>query len=184
MYFITYTGKRIDIANFKESDICLEDISHALTKICRFGGNMPLDQHYSVAMHSLYLSDYASRKGYSLDMQRYLLMHDASEAYLGDIISSIKAMLPDYQELEEHISGIIYSKYNIMHHSLTQKIGSTLDKRILLDEAKAFFPHEMDAFTEQAGDLQPLDINILPDTSLRVTKAIFLTCCKNLMIMD
>ena len=184
MYFITNSGKRIDITNFKESDVCLNDIAHALTKICRFGGSLDLNVHYSVAMHSLYLSGYAGKEGYSIDLQRYLLMHDASEAYLGDLISGIKVMLPDYQDLQKHVSNIIYNKYNIMHHSLTELIGSTLDKRIVLDEAVGLMPQYLDAFAQQAAGIERLGVEILPDTSLDVTKELFLSCCKNLEIGD
>ena len=67
----TFTGKYVDVFNLKEEDICIEDIAHALTTICRFGGHCKY--HYSVAEHTIWMV-YHSPKEIKLDC----LLHDAS----------------------------------------------------------------------------------------------------------
>lgn len=72
-----------------DSDVCIEDIAAALSRICRFNGHLRHDvEHYSVAQHSVIVS-YACEPQYALAG----LMHDAHEAYLADITSPAKCLL-------------------------------------------------------------------------------------------
>jgi 5'-deoxynucleotidase YfbR-like HD superfamily hydrolase len=96
----TYTGKFVDLANFKEEDVRLPDISHALSILNRFTGHSKCP--YSVAQHSVMVSRLVDDK-HAL----WGLMHDASEAYLGDVATPLKNILPGYRELEEHVQKTI-----------------------------------------------------------------------------
>jgi 5'-deoxynucleotidase YfbR-like HD superfamily hydrolase len=96
----TYTGKLVDLANFKPEDVRLPDISHALSIINRFTGHSKCP--YSVAQHSVAVSK-LTPPAHAM----WGLMHDASEAYLGDVATPLKYMLPDYLELEEHVQKTI-----------------------------------------------------------------------------
>ena len=78
------------------NDISIRDIAHALSNICRFTGHV--GEFYSVAQHSVLVS-YLVNPVYA----REALLHDASEAYLGDVARPLKAMLPEYKELEQHV---------------------------------------------------------------------------------
>jgi 5'-deoxynucleotidase YfbR-like HD superfamily hydrolase len=178
------SGAEIDIENLSIDDINLEDISHHLTKICRFSGGLNLKHHYSVANHCIALYYYAMDNGLSIEVQRGLLMHDASEAYLGDVNGILKKFLPDYLEVEEMFTTLIETKYNLCTNPMTKEIINQLDKRILLDEVRAFMPHRYDRFKYQCPDLKPLGIKLYPEQELSITKAMFAHCCQQLNIFD
>ena len=119
----TFTGKTIDILNIKENDICIEDIAHSLSMQCRFQGHTNI--HYSVASHSLYVSDYIDMlctlhksKMKKFNYKQIILtglLHDASEAYIIDLPSPIKTLMPQYKKIENNIMKVISKKYDIIH---------------------------------------------------------------------
>lgn len=167
-YYISRYGTRIDIGNMSEKDINLRDISHHLGKICRYGGSLPIDVHYSVAQHSILLAKYACDEGYPLEVQRALLLHDATEAYLGDIVSGLKKYLPDYTRIESELDAIIKRKYNITESTYTKQIVKEFDSRIIMDEMYAFFKEEQHYhFIEQMPDLKPLGVKPLNEYTHR-----------------
>lgn len=96
----TYTGIYINVFDPKPEMICIEDIAHALSMQCRFGGHLPY--FYSVAQHSGYCCALAEEKH-----KLAALLHDASEAYLLDIPRPIKAKLSNYKEIENDLMKII-----------------------------------------------------------------------------
>ena len=87
----TFTGKRIDVLRVKADDICIEDIAHSLALQCRFNGHCP--RFYSVAEHSVRVSELCEKIGYGREDCLMALLHDAAEAYLGDIIRPVKCGL-------------------------------------------------------------------------------------------
>lgn len=97
--FTTITGRRVHVMSPRPEDINLEDISHGLARACRFGGHVPL--HLSVAQHSVLVShvlDCDLGKDHTLQMIG--LLHDATEAYIGDMIQALKRNLPEYKAVE------------------------------------------------------------------------------------
>lgn len=183
-FSITQSGERIDVANFNMNQIKLEDIAHHLTKICRYNGALPLNIHYSVANHSIAMYYYALENEMSLEVQRLCLLHDASEAYLGDLPHAVKKLCPDYQLLELSVQGIIEEKYHITDNGLNHAIVKEIDTRIVLDEAIAFFEKYYDAFLVKDPKEQPLNIKLYPEYALSLTKAMFLHCCEQAEIFD
>jgi uncharacterized protein len=94
----TFTGKQFWFTD--PFQICIEDIAGALSKICRFTGHC--SDFYSVAEHSVLVSFLVPK-----ELQLSALLHDASEAYLSDISSPLKEMLPRYKKLEKTITESI-----------------------------------------------------------------------------
>lgn len=183
-YYITHSGKRIDLKNISPKDICLTDIAHHLTKICRYGGALDLDKHYSVAQHSVILAKYAKDSGYGVDIQRRALIHDATEAYLGDIVAGLKPLLPDYQYYETYLDYMICEKYNIHHDLLIDGIVKELDTRIVLDEGSTFMPQYYNDFQQQLPDHKPLGVVPFNEEDLQVTYNMFLHYCGKLNIKE
>ncbi len=105
-YIATSTGKHIDFANITPDQICIEDIARDLSNECRFAGQ--LESFYSVAQHSVYVSQIVPPE-YALEA----LLHDAAEAYIKDIPSPLKAMLPDYKAVEKRIEAVIREKFGL-----------------------------------------------------------------------
>jgi hypothetical protein len=181
---VSHSGKKIDLATITADDICLEDIAHHLTKICRYGGALALDLHYSVANHSLVLYDYALANGYNIELRRALLMHDAAECYLGDIVSGLKDHLLDYKLIEGRVEKIINDKYGISNYYESEV--KYFDTCIVLDEALAFMPWLYKEFKEQLPDHHELGVDIHSERliDLYKTKDRFLRSCSYLSIKD
>ncbi len=105
-WFLTYTGKKVDPFRMTADDVSIEDIAHSLSNICRFNGNC--HEFYSVAQHSIYVASLLPP-----ELKFVGLMHDATEAYCGDMIRPIKAAMPAYQALERIIWAAIAEKYGL-----------------------------------------------------------------------
>lgn len=108
---LTHSGKRFDFDNINPDAICIEDIATSLANQCRFNGHA--NSFYSVAHHSVIMADAMSQDGYDNKMVRTALLHDASEAYLGDMVKPLKSMMPDYEALESKVMSAIAEKYDI-----------------------------------------------------------------------
>lgn len=107
MSFIqTLSGKQFDYLSATIDDIDIEDIAVALSNICRFSGHLP--EFYSVAQHSVLCSQLVSP-----EFAFEALMHDAAEAYCQDIPAPLKALLPDYREIEKRTDQLIRFKFGL-----------------------------------------------------------------------
>lgn len=84
----TYTGIAFDLINPTPDMVSLEDIAHALSMQCRYNGHTR--RFYSVAEHSVHVSSVLASAG--IEEQRQGLLHDACEAYIGDLVSPIKRL--------------------------------------------------------------------------------------------
>lgn len=121
----TFTGKRYWPLDPKVEDICIEDIAAALSKVCRFGGHTKF--FYSVAEHSVLVSDFLP-----VEYKLWGLLHDASEAYLSDIVKPLKKGMPNYRNLEHRTMKLIAEKFDLLFPA-PQPV-SDIDKQILRDE--------------------------------------------------
>lgn len=107
----TYT-RSVDLWHPDPDVVDVLDIAHSLSMTCRFGGHCR--EHYSVAEHSLLVMNLAMLAGdQSLTPAESLaaLLHDAAEAYVGDLNSELKARLPQYRELEDGWLAAIYRRF-------------------------------------------------------------------------
>lgn len=104
----TYSGIYMNVFEPTLDMICIEDIAHALSMQCRFGGH--LQTFFSVAQHSLNCSYLVDEK-YKLPA----LLHDASEAYLLDIPRPIKNRLSNYKEIEDTLMILIAEKFEFTY---------------------------------------------------------------------
>lgn len=112
-WFITATGRRAYILSPEATDICIEDISAALSRICRFGGHTDARREgfYSVAQHSIHVSKLVPSR-----MALQGLLHDATEAYLGDVIRPLKRVLGAvYSDLEDRWWSEISRRFGVAY---------------------------------------------------------------------
>lgn len=109
---ITYSGLEFDPAHPRSNQISLLDIAVGLSRVPRFVGH--LIQPYSVAHHSIYVSQLLEQSNCSVEVQLQGLLHDASEAYTGDIPTPVKDLLkPNITELENNIQRAIYTQLRV-----------------------------------------------------------------------
>ena len=113
----TYSGRKFDPMQMTPGDVYIEDIAHALSLLCRGGGQ--LTYFYSVGQHSLNCATEAKARGWSERQQLACLLHDASEAYMSDVPRPFKQHLSDYISHEKTLLDIVYTKY----------LGSRLDEK-------------------------------------------------------
>ena len=128
----TFTGKQFFPLDPRAEEICIEDIAHALSLLCRYGGHCRT--FYSVAEHSLLVE--SAMKGDDVRMRLGALMHDAAEAYLVDVPRPIKRNLPLYSQIEMQVDVAISEKFDL-YWPIKQAVIGSLDNRILLDERAA-----------------------------------------------
>lgn len=102
----TRSGKRVSVNNPSPDQFDIKDIAYALSNTCRFNGHCA--GFYSVAEHSVAVA---------LRLPQHLrlagLLHDASEAYLGDVPSPIKQFLGDYKAIEQVFEAAIANKFDL-----------------------------------------------------------------------
>ncbi|HYD90915.1 MAG TPA: hypothetical protein VEA37_05425 [Flavobacterium sp.] len=87
-HITTFSGKVVNLFNPDPKDILLEDIAHGLAHNCRWNGHTKT--FFSVAEHSVKVA-----RALPENKQLIGLFHDAEEAYWGDIVSPLKALLPE-----------------------------------------------------------------------------------------
>ena len=121
----TYTGALVDLQSFSQADVRLPDIAHALSLINRYTGHTLYP--YTVAQHSVIVSRLCSPEN-----ALWGLMHDASEAYLGDVASPLKHMLPQYRTLEQHVQQQIAKRFGLVWPMPAEVHDA--DTRVLLAE--------------------------------------------------
>ena len=111
-WITTKSGGRFDFANPTQAMLNIRDIAGALSKICRFGGH---GRHfYSVAEHCINVAHCTyALKGDPLAG----LLHDAQEAYVGDMVTPLKGLLPGYQAIEDKIIELIRIKWMVDIHA-------------------------------------------------------------------
>jgi hypothetical protein len=129
----TVTGKRFRPLDPREDDVCVEDIAWSLAKICRFGGHTPV--HYSVAQHCVEGARVLKEETGDPGLALAFLLHDASEAYLGDMVRPIKH-LPDfafYREAEERLQCVLARKFEV---SFDRPEVAAMDDRMLATELR------------------------------------------------
>lgn len=110
-FITTATGKRFHFEDPQPDEIDIADIAYSLSHTNRWGGHCY--PALSVAQHSVMVADALLRNGASQMIQLQGLMHDAAEAYLGDVPTPIKRKLPEYMAMEILVTDAIFQKFGI-----------------------------------------------------------------------
>jgi 5'-deoxynucleotidase YfbR-like HD superfamily hydrolase len=108
----TYAGEYVNVFETDPATILVVDIAHGLSNVCRFAGHTYV--HYSVAQHCIEcVKALQSRGTTDKKILRTLLMHDATEAYLGDMARPIKRRMPEYKKIEMALEAVIAAKFDL-----------------------------------------------------------------------
>ena len=130
------SGKYLDLGDPQPDQFDFADIAGALSKICRFGGQ--IESFYSVAEHAYHCSRVAGFDNRSLEEQTAVLMHDATEAFLGDCVKPLKNLLPEYVVIEWRMEQVIAEKFGIDFDKHTEVVKE-IDRAMLIAERRNFF---------------------------------------------
>ncbi len=128
MLLHTYTGKKFCPQSPKLEDICLEDIARSLSMTCRFNGHV--QTYYSVAEHCVRLSLMDNESS-----PQWRLMHDAAEAYLGDMVSPVKSLLRSFHTLERTLLMEIAKRFKLDIKDYNYAVMAA-DMKMLATEAR------------------------------------------------
>ncbi len=147
----TFSGIEMDVFNPGIEDIRIEDIANGLAMECRYAGQCK--EFYSVAEHSVLLS----LQGQTLEEQKILLLHDATEAYLSDVPRGLKmtTMYDEYREVEENLYEVIMIYFDLPR--VFPQHLKDLDNRITLNEFDVLFDKLPQLWIDKNKVLKPLD---------------------------
>ncbi|GHV46001.1 hypothetical protein FACS189499_00160 [Clostridia bacterium] len=133
-YVTTYKKHRFPPLTPRPENIDIEDIAHSLSRICRANGHLPI--FFSVALHSLNCEREAAARRLDTETRLILLLHDASEAYLSDIVRPVKIALPDYHIAEKVLQDTILTSFGISPESDKRIYEKPIDDAMLYAEFK------------------------------------------------
>jgi hypothetical protein len=102
----TFGGDFFDFEHPEDYSYEITEIAHALSNICRYGGHS--NKFYSVAEHSVLVSRVVPSS-----LALCGLLHDASEAFVGDMPTPLKALCPEYRLIEDRVQECIALSYDL-----------------------------------------------------------------------
>ncbi len=135
----TWTGKMLDVTDPDPDQIDIFDIAHHLSLMTRFNG--ACKHFYSIAQHSVLCAKQAKSWHYPRPseekLELALLMHDAAEAYVGDIVRPLKRAMPDFVVYENKVMDAINERFDlprVAEISGFERAVKEVDNRMLVTE--------------------------------------------------
>jgi uncharacterized protein len=165
-YLQTVSGRWVNPGDPDQSQLDAGDIARALANVCRFGGHAR--SFYSVAQHSVIVSELVEQRGGDAEDVFAALMHDATEAYLGDMPHPLKHRSPlgaAFREAEAHLEQALRERFRIKADVPEIKRA---DRSLLATERRAFSAE--DWHWPELDDVEPLDLELTgwpPDEAAR-----------------
>jgi uncharacterized protein len=132
------SGRRLDLLDPSPLDVEIEDIAHGLARVARWNGQTKGPHIFSVAQHTLLVEAVARAHTPRLDRQRRLaiILHDAPEYVIGDMISPFKAVIGDsYKAVEKRLLAAIHLRFGLPP-ALPQEIEMLIK---MADRGAAYF---------------------------------------------
>lgn len=138
----TASGRKFDLAEPDATQVCIEDIAHALSMICRYSGHC--GEFYSVAQHCVHMAEHFRDP----QAAKAALLHDAGEAYYGDIARPMKLLLgnfaQEYKAIRDKIDLLIERTFDVHHHAAQVKAA---DNFLMRWEARWLMPSRGEGWT-------------------------------------
>jgi 5'-deoxynucleotidase YfbR-like HD superfamily hydrolase len=155
-YLQTVSGRRVNPFDPDPEQLDIGDIARALGNLCRFGGHSRV--FYSVAQHSVIVSRLVEERGGDVEDAFAALMHDASEAYLGDMPHPLKhrsALGAAFREAEKDLERAIQARFRIKPDVPEVK---RVDRALLATERRTFSAEHW--HWPELDGVEPLDIEV------------------------
>jgi hypothetical protein len=155
-YLQTVSGRWVNPFDPDPDQIDVGDIARSLANQCRFGGHCRA--FYSVGQHSVHVSELVEQGGGDVEEVFAALMHDATEAYLGDMPHPIKHRSPlgaAFREAEGHLEEAICDRFGIKRDVARIK---PVDRSLLATERRAFMDETW--YWPELDGVEPLDFEL------------------------
>lgn len=163
------SGHVFDFLDPEGSLFDIEDIAHGLAHVCRYAGQCR--DFYSVAEHSILVSEVVEEYKFEA------LMHDASEAFIGDVTRPLKQLLPEFKRIEANVEDAIVNRFGLNRRSKASI--KRADLRVLAaEQAQVMAPGTADWAVAAGIVPAPVQIRYL---SPREAKAAFLARFRELL---
>lgn len=157
----TFTRRRFWPLDPRPADFSIEDIAHALSNLCRFTGHCRW--FYSVAQHSVLVAQ-AVEATDVVDRRLLLtaLLHDAAEAYIGDINRPLKRQedMTAYRAIEARIEAALAERFDLIH-PMPDEVKFA-DNRLLVTEARDLLGGSVPGWRHTPAEFPPLSFVIEP----------------------
>lgn len=167
----TYGGRKFFPLRPDPSQLDIRDVARALSMFCRYVGHVA--RFYSVAEHSVWISLLAEQRAREagmpedqvLHMARWGLMHDATEAYLGDVSAPLKrsAVMTAYRTAEANLQRVIAEWVGLTGSE--PALVRSLDQEILGTEARQLKAPLHRDWTALAPELPDIELGAPPDVA-------------------
>ena len=145
----TFSGAKFWPLAPRSNEVHGVDIAHALAHVCRYGGHSL--RFYSVAEHCVALS-----RAVSPGAALWALLHDAAEAYVGDMVRPLKRQLPEFADAEDRVLVAIADRFSL-RGGIPAEVHEA-DNRIILTERAEFMAPTPDRWMEEG--LEPLPVQL------------------------
>ncbi|MCU6454329.1 hypothetical protein LPN01_09580 [Sphingomonas sp. A2-49] len=147
---LLHSGAYFDLLDPWGSQFTIEDIAHGLSNTCRYAGQC--NAFYSVAEHSWHTSYIVPEH-----LRFAALMHDAAEAFIGDVTRPLKSLLPDYKQIERGVEDAIAARFRI--YGMDAPEVKHADLAMLAAEQSEIMPPHADGWAVLGGVI-PAPVNL------------------------
>lgn len=154
MFVSTFTGQNVSLIEPCPEHINIIDIAHGLAYQCRFNGQT--SSFYSVAQHSLIVASLVPGH-----LRKAALLHDAAEAYVGDMVKNLKQLIPTFKEIEikfdkaiEIALSVNFDDYTLIKQA--DNVALATEKRDLMPNATNEWSY-LEGVVPMLKTIQPMD---------------------------
>lgn len=182
------SGRRLDLLDPSPLDIEISDIAHGLARVARWNGQTIGPNIFSVAQHSVLVDHLACAidPGIPARWRLVILLHDAPEYVIGDMISPFKAVIGNsYKDVESRLQAAIHLRFSLPAKpaAALQKLTKRADRAAAFVEATrlaGFGISEAEAFFERPNIAMGDVDRLLAPMDAEQAENLFLTCFSGL----